>query len=115
MEFELRDGRYVPVSGGGVAALGSRDERIQGIMLKLKARRGAFYPLPDFGSRLHSLRGMKPSGRTAAAKQFIHEALADEEGLEIKSVDCSPAGDESLAVRVGLSLGGEDSQLSFLV
>ena len=92
MELKLVDGRYVPESTGSLAVVSGGDELAQRVGMKLAARRGRFLPLPDFGSRLYLLPGIKPSQRENAAKQYIAEAVADETGLTLKSVSLEQNG-----------------------
>ncbi len=115
MELKIDQGSYVLSDEGKIVSVSGTEEQIQRIMCRLAARRGGFYPLPDFGSRLHTLVSLKPSARSAAARQFIHEALEKEEGIEILAVDCYPGEDESLFVRLELSTGGSSTELRIRV
>ena len=45
--------------------------------------------MPEYGSRLYSLTGVKPSMRETAARQYILEALSDEAGLALETVTVS--------------------------
>lgn len=113
MELKLSRGRYVISDTGAIESVSGQEEKLQRIMCRLSARRGGFYPMPEFGSRLHTLASMKPSARSAAARQFVHEALAGEDDVEIVSVDCSNTGEDSLLIRLGLNIGGNGTELTF--
>lgn len=113
MELEIKNGRYVEKPYGGVSTVDGQQEKIQRIMMRLAARRGGFAPMPDFGSRLYTLTGMKPSVRKSAAQQAVHEALADEEGVSVKNVECSDGEGESIVVSVILSIAGEEVELKY--
>lgn len=115
MELKLSQGRYVLSDEGELLSVSGTEEQIQRIMCRLAARRGGFYPLPDFGSRLHSLVSLKASARSAAARQFIHEALEKEEGIEILDVECLPTEDGCLNIRLDLSIGGSNTELRLRV
>lgn len=115
MELKMIKGGYVASEAGGLETVSGQDERIQRIMCRLAARRGGFFPMPDFGSRLHTLSALKPSARDAAARQYIHEALESEEGVEIISVECTDGEGDSLVIGLELSIGGNSTELSFTV
>lgn len=114
MELKLSRGRYVSTDKGTLDHVSGTDETIQRILCRLSARRGGFYPMPDFGSRLHTLCSMKSSARAAAARQFVHEALAAE-NVEILSVDCMDGQDGQCLVSVELSLDGSETNLTLRV
>ena len=104
MELKLENGRYVPGAAGGLETVSGREETLQRILMRLQAKKGAFPPLPDYGSRLHTLGTVKPSAREAAAKQFVFEALEGEDA-EIKSVSYCPTGSGAGRVTVELYTG----------
>lgn len=111
MELRLIDGRYVPGSPGGFERVSGEEELLQRVCMKLKARRGEFYPLPEYGSRLYTLVSVKPSLRETAARQFILEALADETGLALESVEVEEGEGEELNVRASFTYQ-QDTRLS---
>ena len=111
----MKNGCYVAGRYGGVSTVSGQEEKIQRIMMRLAAHRGGFLPMPDYGSRIYTLGGVKPSGRDAAARQFVHEALSEEDGVTVTEVKCSTIGHDSLRVDVALSLYGESFQMSFEV
>lgn len=114
MELELKNGNYMPRQGGGFSTVDGQQETIQRIMMRLQAHRGGFYPLPDFGSRLYTLIGMKRSDRHAAARQFVYEAL-EKEKAEILQVECSELDGDVLQVKVWLDISGERVALSMKI
>ena len=86
MELKLTDGRYMLDEKHALQEVGENEELAQRVALKLQVRRGSFLPLPDYGSRLYTLGRMRPGERETAARQFVLEALADEEGLELDTL-----------------------------
>ena len=108
MEIQLFDGDYVR-SGSGVKELGGTDEMLERIAFRLKARRGGFALLPEFGSRLYELARIKKSERRLAAEQFIRQAMADETDVDIRSIRVE---EEAGVMKIDLELicdGGEYS------
>ncbi len=73
--------------------VGELDELLQRIKMKLQVRRGAFLPMPDYGSRLYLLSQTKTSNRETAARQYVSEALADEANLELSSLELKETAD----------------------
>jgi len=78
MALILRDGDYVPDGTGGLKTASGAQEILERILWKLSVRRGSFPFLPDLGSRLHQLGRAAPLQRKTLAKQYVLEALADE-------------------------------------
>ena len=115
MELKLSNGKYVVGADGTLECVSGAEEKIQRILCRLSARRGGFFPMPEFGSRLYKLSSMKPSARNAAAQQYVHEALAAEEGVELLGVDCVSGPDDSCVVNVELAIDGEGSNMTFMV
>lgn len=115
MELKLSGGKYVVGSDGYLEQVSGTEETIQRLMCRLGARHGAFYPMPDFGSRLHTLASLKSSARAAAARQFVHEALEDERDVEIVSVECKNGEGNSYIIDVELEVLGSEARLSFVV
>lgn len=109
MELKLTDGNYLPRLGGGFVSVSGIDELAQRVEMKLKARRGGFPLMPDFGSRLYSLPSIKPSRRDAAARQFVAEALSDEPGLSLEELNISFKNDTML---LDLQFSYSDNTLS---
>lgn len=113
MELEVSKGNYCPDEDGGLRYVQGYQETIQRIMMRLQARRGMFYPLPDFGSRLYTLPGIKAGERHAAARQFVHEAL-EKENVRILQLQCEDRED-SLIIRLWLDISGRETELSLRV
>ncbi len=64
--------------------------------MRLRSRRGGFAPMPEYGSRLHTLlRGVRPADRESAARQYVAEAIADEPEIELLAVAVTGGGDEA--------------------
>lgn len=87
MELKLTDRKYTRGNYQGLALADEMEELLQRVEMKLKVRRGAFVPLPEYGSRLHLLAQVKQSNRQSAARQYVLEALADEKELELISLE----------------------------
>lgn len=109
MELKFADGKYVPRAYGGFETVAGREELIQRALMRLSARRGSFFPLPEFGSSLHTLFSVKKSQRAAEARRMVYEALAPESGMEITDVDYTETGDGTAVVRVSLAFDGAGS------
>ena len=105
MELYLRDGDYLPDGKGGFRRTQGREELLQRVLWKLTARRGSFPFLPDLGSRLYRLGREKASERQSLARQYVAEALADENGLAV--TDVAVAAGERMEVTVRLDWQGE--------
>ena len=106
MEFKLRGGDYALNVFGGVETLSGVSEILQRVLLKLSVQRGSFLPMPEFGSELYKLCGMKKSERASLARQFVHEALCDEAEISVSGVSYDEEGDVGL-VRVFFEINGE--------
>ena len=105
MELKLLDGQYVTGANKAPLEISGTEELAQRIAQKPQVRRGAFLPLPAFGSRLHLLGRVRPSERETAAQQYVREALADEEGLSLESLTLCERSDGDALLRLSLSLG----------
>ena len=111
MELKLQNGRY-PLSAAGVPeTVRGAEELLQRARMRLTARRGAFWPDPDYGSRLYTLSQMKPSQRAAAAKLFAAEALSGEPAVRVADTALFPDGDGGLSVAVTLEADGLTANL----
>lgn len=113
MELKLVDGDYVPNAdlNCGFVTVEDRDELFQRILYKLTAYRGSFPFLPELGSRLWMLHREKKSARVAAARQYIAEALADEDFVRISDVAVTES-ENNLLVDVNIIYDGTVSALS---
>jgi phage baseplate assembly protein W len=112
LELKLENGRYIAGTRRGLDTVSGNDELCQRVGMKLSARRGAYPLMPNYGSRLYTLSGIKPSQREAAAKQFIAEALEDEENLVIGEVSITERENGSVLLEVSLSVGDTDLNVS---
>ena len=83
------------------------EELAQRAMMRLAARRGGFYLLPEYGSRLYTLCRLKPSERSAAARQYVVEALSPEPRITVGEVEYLPGNGDSAALRVELICEGQ--------
>ena len=107
MELMLRDGDYLPDGTGGVRRAEGSDGLLQRVLWKLSIRRGCFPPLPGLGSQLYRLAGAQPARRGALARQYVTEALAEEESLLVDDVILSGTG----TLQVRLTWRGETLRL----
>ena len=94
-ELMIRNGDYVPDGSGGFCRVEGAEALLQRVLWKLCILRGSFPFLPELGSRLSALTREKPGGRTALARQYVTEALADEEGLEVTGVALEEEGGQT--------------------
>ena len=106
MELKFDAGAYVKNKSGGFTTVSGEEETVQRVLMKLTARRGAFAPLPEFGSELYTLPRLKPSQRETAARQMVHEALADESDVTVTEVSYAETDGDTAVVTVALSVGG---------
>ena len=106
MERMLREGDYVPDGRGGVQTVEGARELLERVLWELCVRRGSFPLLPELGSQLWRLSGVKNSQRQALARQYVAEALSDEEGLSITDVRLTGEGGDG-TLRVELEWRGE--------
>ena len=104
MELKFVDGKYVASPYGGLKTVTGQEEQLQRALMRLSARRGCFFPLPDFGSSLHTLFSVKKSQRASEAQRMVYEALAPETELKVTDVDYRETGDGTATVKVSLAL-----------
>ena len=107
MELELRNGDYVPDGTGGLRRLEGNQALVQRVLFRLKARRRSFPFWDSLGSRLWRLGRLPVRERQAAARQYVTEALAEETGLRIESVELAREGDGAALLTVGLTYAEE--------
>lgn len=107
MELMVRDGDYVSDERGGFRRAEGSEELLQRVLWKLSIRRGCFPPLPGLGSQLYRLAGAQPARRGALARQYVTEALAEEESLLVDDVILSGTG----TLQVRLTWRGETLRL----
>lgn len=108
MALKIQDGDYVPDGTGGLETVSGAEALVQRVLFRLQARRGGFPFLESLGSRLWRLSAVAAAQRTAAARQYVAEALSDEENLTIRSVALESGEDGASALTVGLEHGGEE-------
>lgn len=96
MEWKLVNGDYVPDGMGGLTALTGGEEVLARTLYRLTARRGGLPFRPELGSRLYQLSREKPSARQALAAQYVAEALEEEPGLTMRSVELTQTGEPGL-------------------
>ena len=107
MELELRNGDYIPNGTGGLCRLEGTRALVQRVLFRLKARRGSFPFWDSLGSRLWKLGRLPVRERQAAARQYVEEALAEEPGLRVESVELAQGGDGTALLTVGMTCGEE--------
>ena len=112
----MQNGRYTASRYGGLNTIAGTEALAQRIAMKLAARRGGFAPWPEYGSRLYTLLGTaKPSEYAAVARQFITEALADEQGLTIGDITAADNGDGTLSIGAGIDAAGKTLTINLTV
>lgn len=89
MELELQNGRYTPAANGMLREVSGVNELAQRITMKLAARRGAFAPMPNYGSRIYTILKVPPHERETKLREFIYEALRDEQGVKLTKITLS--------------------------
>ena len=104
MELLLREGDYVADGRGGVVRLEGEEALLERVLFRLCARRGMLPVLPDLGSRLYLLGREPPEGRLSAARQYVAEALGEED-VTVESVELEQGAAGMLSLRVCLSQG----------
>lgn len=87
MELKIKDRDYVADGAGGLVRVSGWDELLERVLFKLSVRCGRFALVPELGSKLHLLWREKGESCATAAKQYVAEALADEEGLSVMGVE----------------------------
>ena len=107
MELKLIDGDYVSDGNGGQVRLDEKEALLQRVLFRLSARRGAFFPVPELGSQLWKLGRESGAKRLSAARQYVTEALADEDVI-VSDIRLSDAGGGRMRLEVDL-LSGEDA------
>ena len=115
MELKLRNGAYLLSAAGGFQTVSGTEELAQRALMRLAARRGGFPPLPDYGSRLHTLCRLKSAERSAAARQYVVEALSPEPEITVGKVEYLPGADDSARLRIELICGGQNVSATLTV
>lgn len=107
LELKLADGKYILGTYQALERISEIEELLQRVVMKLKARRGAFVPLPEYGSRLHLISQEKPSNRCSAARGYVLEALADEKELELDTLELVSGTDGEAKLSLSFTYKGE--------
>lgn len=102
MVNKLVNGDYVP-QGGGIARVQGAQSAFANAVFCLQCRRGSFPFLPELGSRLWQLGGVRQGDWAVCARQYCMEALQGT-GVEVQDVRVYPQG-QALCVEVSLRLG----------
>lgn len=110
MELLIQNGDYVPDGRGGFRRAEGTQELLQRVLFKLTARRGSFPFLPELGSELYRLTRGKPSAWDSLARQYVTQALEDED-VAVEDVHVTPL-DGGAAVDVILNGAGETFALN---
>lgn len=91
MELMIQNGDYV-AAGGDLCRVGGQEALLQRILFRLMARRGSFPFRRELGSRLWQLGQLPAATRQTAAKQYVTEALAEEQDVQVESVTLTERG-----------------------
>ena len=86
MALRLQDGDYRSNGVGALLQVNGSEAVLQRVLFRLTARRGTFPFWETLGSRLWKLGQVPSAGRQAAAKQYVVEALSEEQDLQIEAV-----------------------------
>ena len=105
MELKLKNRDYCPDGAGGLEWGEGAQAVLARVLFRLTARRGALPFLPELGSRLHEVLREKPSARLAAARQYVAQAL-EQEDVEITDVTLTDL-EEGAQLDVSLLWQGE--------
>lgn len=106
MELKLTDGKY-STKACVLETVSGYEELAQRIMMKLTARRGKFWPKPDYGSNLYKLiNGEKPSNREQAVRQYVAEALADEPGVTLQAISIEELAPDTIFIKLDFAYSG---------
>jgi len=106
MELKLKNGDYIPDGAGGVERGEGAQAVLARVLFRLTARRGGLPFLPELGSRLYEVLREKPSARLAAARQYVAQAL-EQEDVEVTDVTLTQDGDRG-EITVFLNWRGEE-------
>ena len=106
MELKLKNGDYIPDGCGGMERGGGAEEVLARVLFRLTARRGGLPLLPELGSRLQEDMRERPSARLTAARQYVAQAL-EQEDVEVTDVTLTQEG-ERAEIAVFLRWQGED-------
>ena len=114
MELKLENGDYIADGLGGMVRLEGDQALLQRVLYRLSARRGALPFLPTLGSNLYRLGREPLAARSAAARQYVAEALADEP-VAVEDVILQDRGGGRIDVTAMLSYGEQQLQVTVTV
>ena len=106
MEMRLLNGDYVPDDMQGFETVSGYEEKLERMLYKLSCRKGGFAPFPKLGSELYKLLREKKENYTVQARKYILEALEDEGGIDLTSVEVTQT-DGGLLVKAEFAYSGE--------
>lgn len=114
MEARIHNGDYIPDGLGGVVRCQGADALLERVLFRLTAHRGGLPPLPQLGSRLYLLSREPISQRLSAARQYVAEALAEED-VSITDVILTPEKQGRIGIQVLLEYEGTELSASVAV
>ena len=114
MEARIHNGDYIPDGLGGVVRCQGADALLERVLFRLTAHRGGLPPLPQLGSRLYLLSREPISQRLSAARQYVAEALAEED-VSITDVLLTPDTQGHSGIQVRLEYEGTELSASVTV
>ena len=115
MEFQIKNGDYVPDHRGGLCALSGADEVLRRVTYRLQARRGGMPFLPELGSQLYRLHQEKANVRQEVARKYVEQALEQESQVRVKDVILTDQGDGKSQLTVWLEWQGETLNVQLTV
>lgn len=107
MEARIHNGDYIPDGLGGVVRCQGADALLERVLFRLTARRGGLPFLPRLGSRLYLLGREPAAQRLSAARQYVAEAL-EEEDVSVTDVILTPEAQGRVRIRVLLDYYGTE-------
>lgn len=114
MEIRIHNGDYIPDGLGGIVRCQGADALLERVLFRLTARRGGLPLLPRLGSRLYLLPREPAPQRPSAARQYVAEALAEED-VAITDVILTPEGQGRIRIHVLLEYQGTELSVSVAV
>lgn len=109
MCLKMADRDYIPDGTGGFQRAQGQESLLQEALFLLTARRGAFAPMPELGSRLYLLTREKAALRESLARAYAQEAV-EQLGLKVVDAEVWQDGD---VLRITVTLAG-DNQVNAL-
>lgn len=114
MEAKIHNGDYIPDNIGGIVRCQGADALLERVLFRLTARRGGFPLLPALGSRLYLLGREPAAQRLPAARQYVAEALTEED-VTVTDVTLSPESGDRMRLTVQLEYQGTDLSVTLAV